>query len=289
MKLRSSLMLLTTAILWGASFILIKIGLEEIQPITLALLRFAIATPILMLMAYSVKGLRGLIKDWKGFLVLGLTGVTFYHVFQNIGLNLTSASEASIIIASNPIFIAILGHYYLKERLSPGKVLGIVLAFIGVSVIILRGGITGFISNIPSILGDLLCLASVLCWAVYSVYGKKKLADRDATEVTAFSFLFGTVFLVPLMIGSEGFALPSSAISWASVLILSIFCSGLAYLLWYKALKEVSAYEAGTYLFFIPVVSVLLASLILGEQIDLLFVVGAASVMAGVLITARRS
>jgi drug/metabolite transporter (DMT)-like permease len=287
MKLKSALMLSFVVFLWGSSFTLLKLGLEEIPPITLAFLRFLIVLPFLIAFTYSrdknAFG-RHILKDWKVFSMLGLTGVTFYHVFQNFGLQLTTASNSSLIISANPVFIALLDHFYLKERITLKRVFGITLAFLGVVFIIkpLERSL-----NPVRVIGDLLSLGAALCWAFYSVLGRKILSNYGVNEVTMFSIIFGTSFLLPSMFALERPVLPISAWFWFLLLILSLFCSGLAYLFWNKALEDVSATEAGVFLFFLPIVSVSVAHFVLLELLDILFAIGALLVMIGVVITER--
>ncbi|MEM4405739.1 MAG: DMT family transporter [Candidatus Methanomethylicaceae archaeon] len=284
MKLKSTLLLIVTVLLWGSSFVFIKLGLGEIAPLTLALLRFLIATPFLLILVGLTSGFEGFVKGWKHMLILGLTGVTAYHAFQNIGMSMTSASESSIIIASNPIFIALCSRHFLKERLQPIGVAGIILAFVGVFTIVLRNGAS--LGN-SSTLGNLLCLGSVFAWTAYSIYGKQKLKENNANEITAYSSLFGTILLAPLALISEGLKLPTSFVPWISLLALGLLCSAVAYLFWYKALELLPASEAGSYLFLIPVIASTLAYFILGERLDLLFFVGALLVIIGVIMTTR--
>lgn len=276
--------MIVTVFLWGSSFVFIKLGLEEISPLTLALLRFAIATPFLLVLVRLTSRFKGLVKGWKHFLILGFLGVTAYHAFQNIGMTMTSASDSSIIIASNPIFIALCGRQFLKERISQIGLAGIALAFFGVVVIVLRNGIS---LNHSSMFGNLLCLGSVFSWTGYSIYGKRKLKVSNANEITAYSSLFGTLLLAPLALLSEEFTLPTSLIPWISLLTLGFFCSGVAYLFWYKALEDMPASQAGSYLFLIPVIATSLAYFVLGERLDPLFIFGAALVVIGVIMTTR--
>jgi len=281
-KIKSASLLIATVFLWGSSFVFIKLGLEEIAPLTLALLRFAIATPFLLIIVGLTSGFEGLFRGWKHMLILGLTGVTAYHAFQNIGMTMTSASESSIIIASNPILIALCSWYFLKEKISRIGAAGIMLAFFGVFTIVARSGLSlGF----SSMLGNLLCLGSVFSWTAYSVYGKQKLKETSANEIAAYSSLFGAILLAPPALILEGLKLPTSTVPWVSLLALGFLCSGIAYLFWYKALEDLPASEAGSYLFLIPVIASTLAYFILGERLDTTFFFGASLVIVGVIMT----
>jgi drug/metabolite transporter (DMT)-like permease len=203
-------------------------------------------------------------------------------VFQNLGLRFTTASNSSLIISANPVFIALLDHFYLKEKMTLKRVLGIALAFIGIILII---GPLRLTFDPLGMIGDLLSLGSGLSWAFYTVFGKKILSRYGAQRVTTFSMIFGTLFLFPILLLTEKPAVPTSLWLWFLLLILSLLCSGLAYLFWYKALEEVSATKVAIFLFFLPVVSVSVASLLLPETLDMSLIAGAFFVMLGVIVT----
>lgn len=287
MKIKSFLMLSVVVFLWGSSFALLKLGLEEISPINLAFLRFLLVLPFFIAFTYFQDKHafdKSIFRDWKILLTLGLTGVTLYHVFQKFGLRLTTASNSSLIISANPVFIALLDHFYLKEEMAWKRVFGMTLAFLGIILII---GPSRLTFDPMGVIGDLLSLGAGLSWAFYSVFGKKILPNYGAQRVTMFSMIFGTLFLFPILLVSEKPALPTSIWPWFLLLILSLLCSGVAYLFWYKALEDVSPTKVGVFLFFLPVVSVSVAHLILLESLDVSFAIGALFVMLGVIITQR--
>ncbi|MEN3016230.1 MAG: DMT family transporter [Candidatus Methanosuratincola petrocarbonis] len=283
---KSALYLLITVFFWGTSFIFVKIGLEEVPPVTLAFLRFAIAIPLLFLLMGRPLGQPQSIekREWGPLLFLGLTGVTLYHLFQNVGMGYTSASESSVIIASNPVFIALFSRILLGERLSKAKASGILIAFSGVVLVVLRDGAS---FGSPSFLGDLICLGSVFSWVAYSLYTKKRLLRSSPIEITAYSTLFGMIFLAPIALAIEGFAVPILPSSWLSLVMLGVFSSAVGYLLWNRALSETTASEAGSYLFLIPVIASAFAFIFLGERLDGLFFIGSALVIMGLVLSTR--
>jgi drug/metabolite transporter (DMT)-like permease len=275
---------MTVVLLWGSSFTIVKLGLHELSPINLAFLRFLLALPFFF--GYTLIRDRrvletSVIHDWKRFTLLGLTGVTLYHVFQNVGLQYTTVANSSLITSANPVFIAILDHFYCHNRLTVPKFVGVLLGFVGVILVIdplkLRYHPLG-------VIGDLFSLGASLSWAVYSVFGKRILPKYGAPRVTAYSMAVGLVCLLPLLLAMEQPALPSSLQVWGFLCILSLLCSGVGYLLWYTALEEASVTSAAVFLFFLPVVSVLFATVFLFEPLNPIFLVGAAFVLIGVLL-----
>lgn len=284
MKLISVLSLSLVVLLWGSSFTIIKLGVQDVPPITLAFLRFLIALPFLFVFTFAQNrnafGKRAL-ENWRIFALLGLTGVALQNLLQNVALQFTTASNASLIIATNPVFISIFSHFYLKEKATSKLIFGAVLALFGVVLVIKP---TEFSLYPMKVVGDLLCLGSAISWAIYSVLGRRALSNSGTNEMTTYSMAFGVLFLLPASFIFEKPVVTTSIDTVSIILYLGLLCSALAFLLWSRALKEVQATKAGAFLFFIPVVSVAIAHFVLLEPLDLLFVVGTLLVMGGVAI-----
>jgi len=215
MKTTNLLKVLINVLLWGSSFALLKLGLDQTPPITLAFIRFAMASPLLLIYTYfknpsSFK--KSLLQEWKTFFILGLTGVTLPQIFQNVGLQSTSASNSSVIVASNPVWMVLFSKFLLGEELTRRKIAGILLGFFGVIVMIMQGGVM-YIMNSASVFADLITLGSALCWALYSTLGKAHLKSHGAHLTTSLSMVFGTFMLIPFMMFTESPTIPSSPIS----------------------------------------------------------------------------
>ncbi|WP_455364799.1 DMT family transporter [[Eubacterium] cellulosolvens] len=284
MKLSTAIILVFVVLLWGSSFTILKLGLEKIPPITLASLRFLITLPLLIAFAYMKKSDLGITlrRNWRTFSILGLTGITLCHILQNFGLKFATVSNASLIITSNPIYIALIGHYYLKEKFTSRRIFGIAIAFFGV-ILVIRP--LEWSLNPLSLIGNLLCLGTALSWASYSILSRKILIKYDVNQVTTSSIIFGTLFLLPIAFTLEKPTIPASIEVWFLLLFLSLLCSGLGYLLWNKALEDAPATEVSVFEFFIPVTSILIAHFVLSESIDHLLIYGAILIMLGVFIT----
>jgi drug/metabolite transporter (DMT)-like permease len=286
MRCKNILALAIAILLWGTSYSLVKMILE-VPPITIALFRVAISLLLLIPLAlYKNRGLRSVFSNWKTLLALGITGIVGYQVLQNFGLVMTSASDSGVLLNTDPIFIAILSLYFLKEKISRYKAIGIAVAFAGVSVIVLRGGLS-LSSNIASIVGDILALSAAFSWAIYSVHGKKVIEKINPYDIAAYSALFGFLALIPLAVGFEHITLALATTTWLILLFLGLGASGAAYLLWFVVLEESNASDAGIAIFFTPLLAVTVASLFLGEQISALFVIGTALVLFGVFLATR--
>jgi drug/metabolite transporter (DMT)-like permease len=290
-KAKNLVRLTLIVLLWGSAFPLIKIALSEVPPVTLGFLRFLVATPILTLYAYvtDAKSFRALFRNNVPALILmGLTGVMGYHVFQNIGIQHTSATNSSIIISSNPIILAVLSILFLREKVEATQALGIVIGFAGVVSIILTED-RGLQIGTSGLVGDLLSLGGGISWAVYSIFGKRLSNHVNPTALTAASTIFGTIFLIPPTLLLETPHLPTTSTVWFAIVALSLGASCLAYVLWNQVLSEEKAFRVGVSLFLMPVVTTVLSVALLSEPLTLSIVAGMGLVLSGVFITERNN
>ena len=275
--------LLVVVALWSSTFVATKMLFDQIGPLGIALLRFVIASAILIPLA-DWRCVRPL--PWGRFALLGLTGVTLYFVGQNVGLVYTSASAASLIVACVPATIAVAAAVFLKERLTLLRIGGIAASVIGVGIIALTGKPEA--SAPAPLLGNLLVLGGVLSWTVYTALGKD--VEHLSFRVTsAASVGFGALFTLPLAgyeMATQG--LPQlTPLGWLGVLYLGAGASAAAYFLWNYALRQMDASECAVYLNFVPALGVALAALTLGEAIRIPDIVGGALIIAGVTLASR--
>lgn len=289
MKTKNLVELTGIVLLWGSAFPLVKIALAEVPPVTLGLLRFLIASPILAIHAYlrDATGFRGVFRNNAPALIgMGLTGVMGYHVFQNIGIQHTSATNSSLLIASNPIILAVLSILFLKEKVTLTQGASVVIGFLGVVTIILTED-HGLPLGTTGLVGDLLSLGGGASWAVYSIIGKRNSTRISPTGLTAASTLIGTACLIPPTVLLETPHLPSTGSGWLAIVALSLGPTYLAYVLWNHVLSEEEAARAGVSLFLTPVVTAILSVAFLSEPLTLVKLVGMGLVLSGVFITER--
>jgi drug/metabolite transporter (DMT)-like permease len=276
---------------WSSSYALIKVGLREVLPLSFAAYRFLITVAFMLLLTPLVKNrlnLRNLNSlDGLRLVLLGLTGVTFYHSFIFIGLVYTTAVNAAILVNIAPIFIAILSAIFLKERIGREDVLGITIAFVGTV-----GVITNFrMETLQSMgaVGDLLVIGSVASWAVYTVVGKSMMEKYDSLAITFYAIIIGTPFLLVLAQLHEGvsFAVRMSPNFLAILLFLAIVCTAIGYILWYEVVKVLGASKTGFFLFLMPLFSIAFAYLLLGETLTVWTGMGAVLILLGVYLTQK--
>ena len=279
-------LLVFVALAWAGSFVVVKAITAEIDPIFLGFLRFSVATPFMLLVLVIQK--KKLIWDRKlmpWIATLGLTGVTLLYIFQFLGVSLTTAATAGVLINTNVIFIALLSVLILKEKLTPKTFCGILLSFIGAIIVVWsRSTDTTIIFSDIFIIGSILIILSAFSWAIYTIIGKKLLTIYDPIEITTTGFLWGTIFYLPLLPYVYTNWTTISLPGWGAVLYLALICSVFAYLGWYYALKHIQASKAAVYLNLIPLFTILLA-LLFGEIPSPTFLIGAGLIIYGVYLT----
>ncbi len=281
---------LLAVVFWGTSFVATKLALRELSPVTLVFLRFAQGSFLMAVLLLVRREMAWPPRDtWRWLLLMGFVGVFVHQLLQVNGLKLTSATTTGWLIGLIPLWTAILSRLWLKERMNPQKVFGLLLGFVGAVLLITRGEISAKLLSLPATRGNLLVLLSTLNWAVYSVLGHGTLRRLGAVRATAGAMILGWLMLTPLFLAHAGWSELAhvSATGWISVVFLGVGCSGLGYLFWYGALERLEASRVAAFLYLEPLVTLGAAALILGERAGLLTLVGGAVVLAGVLLVEK--
>ena len=277
-------------IVWGASFIATKLALRDLAPVTVVWLRFAIGVIILGIattlrhqLAFPKR------KEWLYFAVLGFLGITFHQWLQSTGLVTAQASTTAWIVATTPVFMAILSVIFLREKFDWLQVTGIILAVIGVLIVVSEGNINGLIEGHFGETGNILILVSAINWAVFSILSRPGLKTHPATQMMFFVMTFGWLFTSVLFVTSGNFQ-DIGHLTMTSLLgigFLGIFCSGLAYIAWYDGLQEIQASQIGAFLYIEPLVAVIVAWLILGENLLIITLLGGGIILIGVRLVQK--
>ncbi len=280
-----------TVVVWGGTFIATKIALEEVSPATIVWIRFAMGVVILGATVVLRKQFAIPEKsEWLYFALLGFIGVTFHQWLQANGLKTAQATTTAWIVATTPVFIALLGWLVLKEKLNWIQVGGITAAALGVLLIVSKGDLGALFTGKEGTIGDLLVLISAPNWAIYTVLSRRELARHPAARMMFYVMLLGWLFTT---IWIFGFGPGLSEIhnitlkGWGAILMLGIFGSGLAYIAWYDALQALPASQLGVFLNIEPLVTTLLAALLLNESITLLVLLGGGIIILGIYLVNR--
>lgn len=281
--------LLATVTIWGTTFVATKVALREMQPLTLSLARFALASLILVPLAVAEHRRKGGAVYWRQLAIAGFLGGFLYFALQNVGLAFTSASKASLILGSVPALTALLSVLVLRERVTSGRTLGILASVVGVSVIVLGQGTVGL--DRGAMLGDLLVAGSALTWAMYTVQIKGIEGVASPVQLAAASVGFGGIFLLPFVgweVAAQAPTVPGLS-GWLAIGYLGFVASAAPFLFWSYGLRQVDASEAAVYVNLVPVVAVISAIAILGETVTPAAIAGGLIVLVGVWAAGRQS
>jgi len=270
---------------WAGNYVIGEMVTREISPISLTFFRWVFAVVPLIAIAWLIERpkWRLALREWPLHLVQSLLGLTAYTLLIYAALGLTGAVNAAVINAINPATIALGAAIFLHERLHRVQVLGIVVAFVGVTVV-LTGGDIGLLVEQGFGVGDVLVLGSVLAWTAYSLISRRLVTPPiTATSVQA---VFAVVTMLPL-IAVTGASLPSSNAGVLGLAYIVIFPSMAGYVFWNIGASKVGPARAGIFLNLLPVFTVAIA-LAFGSALELPAAIGGALVIAGVYLTLHR-
>lgn len=280
---------LAVSAVWGTTYISTKVLLTAFHPVEILVFRFLLAWAVLFLCSPKPLLPRG-VKRELPFVCCGLTGLTFYSILENYALEFSLASTVGLIIASAPMFTALLLWLCRRSRRpGPAFFIGFCLAMAGIALISLAEG-ESFDSN-P--LGILLSLAAAVCWGGYSVCLEWAQASSGLSELqsTRKIFFWGLLFTLPFLWAGglapdlTRFAQPALL---GNTLYLGIGASALCFLAWNKASALIGPVATNVYLYLMPVITVAASALILQEPVMLLTLAAIALILAGLALSQRK-
>jgi drug/metabolite transporter (DMT)-like permease len=211
--------------------------------------------------------------------------IAVFHLWiQVTGLKFTTASNTGWIIGTAPVFMAILGFFFFKEKLNFLKILGIIIAAFGLIMLVGKGNPIniGLIQN----KGDLLVLSSAFTWGVYSMVNKKISLNYSPLMTILYLFIMMAIVIIPFNLNDATIksVIHLSGVGWIAILFLGLLCSGVSYVIWAYALREMESAKVGAYLYFEPFVTVIAAWIFLRENITLLMIISGLIITAGVFL-----
>jgi drug/metabolite transporter (DMT)-like permease len=278
-------------VVWGGSFIATKIAVGQISPIAVVWVRFAMGIPLILIAAFMRKQFafpNG--NEWLYFTLLGFLGITFHQWLQSNGLKTAQATTTAWIVSTSPAFIAILGWLILKEKLNLLQSFGIVFAMFGVLVVVSKGDLSTIAVGKFGTYGDFLILISSINWAIFSILSRRGLRDHPSTLLTFWVMTIGWLITSIAFLANRSYTeIPHlDARGWTAMIYLGIFTTGFAYIAWFDALSQLPAAQTGAFLFIEPLTSMVVASIVLNEQITPVSVFGGVVILIGIWLVNRR-
>ena len=268
-------------LIWGLSIPATKFGVMAMPPILLATLRYAVAAPFFAILAW--RGPRPSRRDLATLAILGIFGIDVGQVAQAMGVAHTSAAVATVLSATIPILVAVLGAWRLHQKLRPVHIAGLLVAATGVAVIaVAREGV-----GHAALLGIALMLLSAFAISVYYTMAAEMAGRLPAAVIAAWSSLFGTLPLIVALPWMQHAAMTPMGV--ASVLYLGLLVTVAGVWVWFFVLHRVPVRIAAGTQYVQPVIGVAASALLLGDRLGTGFYVGGLLVLAGIALVAQRA
>ena len=302
-KLRYHLLALAVVAVWGVTFVCTKVLIGAgMHPVAIFFIRFVLAYAGIWLYIWLSRQNGKLWFGWKEelvFLILGVSGGSFYFLTENLALAYTQATNVAFLVCSAPLFTAIFTLVYKRygkgrfvDGLEPIKlgwplVGGTLLALSGMALVVFDG------AHLPlSARGDLLAIGAALCWAVYSLFMSQMTRDYGTVTATRKVFFYGLLTILPFLGGyKESFspAVLGQTAVWSNLLFLGLVASLVCFILWNLVMDKLGNVTSTNYVYLNPVFTLLTAMVFLDERMTLLAGIGCAAILAGVIWAGRRS
>ncbi|MCK1988026.1 DMT family transporter [Lysinibacillus fusiformis] len=273
-------LMLVTSFLWGGNFVVAKTLVAHASPMTLTTIRWFIAIIVLVpLVWWKEKKLVPPKQAIVPLLLMGVTGVALFNIFQFLALERTTSTNAGLISTMNTISIALFSFVLLKEKITKWQLSAMVLSLFGV-VLVLSKGNWQLLLDFQLNTGDLWMLAAVCVWGLYSVCSKWAMQTASPLMATLYAGIFGVLLLLPFT--STDFTFTNVNTSFIlSMLYTGIISTVVCMVFWNIGVQKLGATTSGIFLNFNPIFTALLAYLFIGENMSWLQGIGGLIVIMG--------
>lgn len=279
------LLLLSTVLIWGTNFSIIKYAYGYLHPIAFNAVRFVITcSAMLAVVRWRGVNLKFDRADLPAIVCLGLLGNYFYQFLFVLGLAYTKAGNGGLLMSMTPIFAYMIGLWTRHERFRPGVLLGILISLAGVFSIVLFG--RAEVSFGPTWRGDLLIICSAVCWGAYSALSAHLLPKYGAIRLTAMAMVVGTVFLIPTSVPwllTQDWSRVTPVV-WLSVLFSALLAIVFSYFAWSYAISKVGVAKTSVFSNLTPIFALLAAWAMVGERPVPSQLVGVVLILFGVFL-----
>ena len=276
--------LVVQSLMASGTHLVAKVVVTDVEPFTLTLIRSvisALAMGLILLLRGRLPRIRR--EDYRLVFWLSFLAIPLNQFLFLFGMKYTIPSNAALLYATTPIVVLVFSHLFLGEGLSRRKVAGVVLGFTGVTIVIFERGLS---ASLEYVYGNLIIFVAVLAWALYTVYGRKLIAGYGAIEASSVTLIVGTLLFIPLgAIPAARFSYASiTGANWLQIGYLGIVTSVFAYLLWYYALGRIEVGKVALFANLQPVLTTVLAVLLLGQSVTAAFLIGGTIAIGGVVV-----
>ncbi len=289
-------LLLLTSIFWGSAFVFSKVSENSVSPFVAAFFRFGIGAIIGVLMILIQKARNPQFvatpkAAWRETILLGLVGVAGYNLLFFAGLSLSLASDGSMIIPTlSPAITIILAVIFLKERFRRNQTVGLIITLIGALTFFSAIVFMQTTGGTQRLLGDGLFLGAAVLWATNTLLSKRITSRVDPFLVMTYAMAFGAI-VIGIIAFPSLLHLNFQNLSWKfwlNQVYLALFPSVLANWFYYLGVHRIGPARASVFMYFVPVSSLIIAGIVLGETLTITQFLGAALMMVGVWMVNRK-
>ena len=283
------LLMSVAMVFWGLSFVAIKIALRSYTPISVVSIRLFFVVIILgsVYAASSHRGKLPALKDLPLFLFIGFLNPFLAFLLECTSMVHLSASLASVIMSTMPLFTPLAAFFILKERARPFTLIGLLVSFAGICLIILAGDV----ESDYTVTGLILIFSAVASGVLYTVFAKKLLNRYSSLAVVTFQQIFGCIFFIPVFLIREVPGVFSHDVfptgSFLAILFLAVFPSSISYYLFNDGIRKIGPTKANAYTNLTPVVAAVASFFLLNEHLGLMKAAGIAIVITGLFLSQR--
>ncbi|CAN5276737.1 EamA family transporter [soil metagenome] len=286
---RTDVTLFSIAVIWALNFSVVKASLSEIDPYSFNSIRFIMAAGLIWgIILWKQAWFSIPKKDWVPLILISLIGNFLYQWLFIVGIDLTLAANAAVMLGTIPIWIAVFSHLFTDEKMNLLKFLGVVLAFAGVAAIV-GGGKNPLSFASATFTGDFIIVLAAITWAVYTIRSKRFLQNYTPLQFSGVMTFTGAVFLTGLMFFSAETTEWStvSLPAYGGMIYSGALSIGLAYLIWNNGIVEVGPVKTSVYQNLVPVLGLIFGIVLLNESLTPMQYAGSAVVVLGIVITRR--
>ena len=270
-------------VLWAGNFVVVKGALTELPPVGFTMLRFCLASVVLLAVCRWREGALALPRrDLAQLAALGALGFAIYQALWTTALDHTTAADSALLIAATPVVTALVAGAIRSDELTPLMLLGAAVSFAGVALVVLSGSDGGFGARA---FGNVLTLIAAACWAVYVAFAAPVLRRHSPLRTTAWTVTFGTLFLIPLGAWDllQGQPQPTGA-SVLAILYAGLLSVAVGNVLQFWGVQVLGPTRAVNFQFLVPALAVVLAAIFLHEHIRAEQVIGGLVIVLGIVV-----
>ena len=282
MSVRDTIELILLSAVWGSSFLFLRVAAPEFGPVFLVEMRVLTALIVLLPICIYLGSHQEIVNNWKMILIVSLTNMSIPFCLFAFAALFLNAGFASILNTTVPFFSAIIAYLLFRHKMRMGSIFGLFIGFIGVAVLVLDPANTIFEGGSLLAVGFALVACALYGLAINLV--ANRLQNISGLAITTGSLFYSSIFLFPFAIWQQPETMPEGSI-WLSVVALGVFCTGAAYIMFYRLIARIGSHRAIMTTYLVPLFSLLWGSIFLAEKITLFMGFGFILILLGVGLT----